>query len=818
MGVSKVIYGDNPLIDLTSDTVSANNLLQGETAHGANGDLITGAVITHDVIDNLTTESSNDALSAKQGKILNQIKLDKDGVAAGYTRTYGIDPDGNQITIPAKYGSYDEIRKHEDYLYEVNYSNLDYDNAYEYFNSRKIPLNTGACSVLKKGNLIGRNFDWTYDENVSFIVHTAGNENRYASIGMSGGATNLTKTIVEGGEFNDAYKIVPFLLVDGVNECGVFIEENVVPQDYERTTGTTPAVELKESLCSLMIVRFVLDHFATAQSAVEYLRDYTSIYSPKGLDDMHYDVHFFISDKNNTYVIEFIENEIQIIDLTNKNKIMTNFHLYNTTMDSNGKVIINRDGSGTNSSGVTANGSGLERYNLIIDNYDDIEDADDMRDVTNILKYTNAYNLMYPNFWYTEFTGINGLDVTSPASDYTTIIKDTAEKYSHRSRNKESEYFGTWQTTHSAVYDLDNYILRLLVQEGNNEFSFPIVHKEIITDNYYDLKNKPLYFYNTDIIWQNCNKGSHYDNEFDSYIDFDYSLYYNGLKCKIDGIEYFFENEYYERDPNSEENKIVSIVWYNGDLDGDYDKVVYNYITKKSFRLYSTIHDFSNPSTFEIWDYNYVSPVVNKDYEKLFIYSNLREIPVRYYHENEDVECNLISENKYEIPAGFIRTDKIIATTINGNWYSLDSYGIDSWKTNDFYDETVNLIIIKDNDTECFQLTYSGGLVESFYVNCESSSYEYDINPDYQDFFDNLGSSDYEDLSNQPQINGITLIGNKSLDDLGIQETWGNIVGNIGDQEDLQNILNGKQDNLPTIVMIDTFIQILLLAILNGLK
>lgn len=42
MAVSKVIYGGNTLIDLTSDTVVKEKLLKGYTAHGANGELVTG--------------------------------------------------------------------------------------------------------------------------------------------------------------------------------------------------------------------------------------------------------------------------------------------------------------------------------------------------------------------------------------------------------------------------------------------------------------------------------------------------------------------------------------------------------------------------------------------------------------------------------------------------------------------------------------------------------------------------------------------------------------------------------------------------------
>lgn len=42
MGVSKVIYGGNTLIDLTADTVKKDKILKGYTAHGADGEPITG--------------------------------------------------------------------------------------------------------------------------------------------------------------------------------------------------------------------------------------------------------------------------------------------------------------------------------------------------------------------------------------------------------------------------------------------------------------------------------------------------------------------------------------------------------------------------------------------------------------------------------------------------------------------------------------------------------------------------------------------------------------------------------------------------------
>ena len=44
MAISKVIFGSNTLIDLTSDTVSADNLVNGYIAHNAAGEQINGSL------------------------------------------------------------------------------------------------------------------------------------------------------------------------------------------------------------------------------------------------------------------------------------------------------------------------------------------------------------------------------------------------------------------------------------------------------------------------------------------------------------------------------------------------------------------------------------------------------------------------------------------------------------------------------------------------------------------------------------------------------------------------------------------------------
>lgn len=55
MAVNKVVYGEEVLIDLTADTVTADKLLQGITAHDAAGNIIVGTLVLPE-----STESSEE--------------------------------------------------------------------------------------------------------------------------------------------------------------------------------------------------------------------------------------------------------------------------------------------------------------------------------------------------------------------------------------------------------------------------------------------------------------------------------------------------------------------------------------------------------------------------------------------------------------------------------------------------------------------------------------------------------------------------------------------------------------------------------------
>ena len=68
MGTSKVVYGGRVLIDLTSDTVKADKLLNGYTAHGADGEPIIGSC-TYDADTQDATAAEAEILAGKIGYV-----------------------------------------------------------------------------------------------------------------------------------------------------------------------------------------------------------------------------------------------------------------------------------------------------------------------------------------------------------------------------------------------------------------------------------------------------------------------------------------------------------------------------------------------------------------------------------------------------------------------------------------------------------------------------------------------------------------------------------------------------------------------------
>ena len=98
--ISKIIYGGKVLIDLTQDTVVAEKLLNGYTAHGANGEIITGTC-TFDADTQDATVTASEILVgktayAKGTKVTGEMA--NNGAVAGTISTVA-----GEYTIPQGY-------------------------------------------------------------------------------------------------------------------------------------------------------------------------------------------------------------------------------------------------------------------------------------------------------------------------------------------------------------------------------------------------------------------------------------------------------------------------------------------------------------------------------------------------------------------------------------------------------------------------------------------------------------------------------------------------------------------------------------------
>lgn len=367
------------------------------------------------------------------------------------------------------------LKRVKDHVYSLKYddAHIDYRYALEFF-KQQFPCNPiGACSSMYQNGYFIRNYDWNYDDCVTFIVNKEAGDGRYASMGVAGGITQLTSDFVASKKYNVMYDILPYFLLDGINEMGLTCSVNVVPNgDLGTTSGTHQDVPGDE-ISVLMLVSVLLDRFSNAQDAVAWLSSSAKIYAPHN-SRVDQELHILVSDSYDSYVVEFVENEVVIINA----HYMTNFYLYGTEYDEDGHVI---------ESSVTDYGTGLERYNIIADKLNNVSTKSDARNLARDLKFTLAYTDTNPDtVRYSEFNMNYGepygdLKVGSPREAYTPILNRVRELYAERDRKGDAK---TWFTSHTSIYDIPMLSVDLYIDE---DYTMPPVKAVLGSDVRYGI-------------------------------------------------------------------------------------------------------------------------------------------------------------------------------------------------------------------------------------------------------------------------------------------------------------------------------------------
>lgn len=369
---------------------------------------------------------------------------------------------------------YDTYTKIADNLYEVTCDEYDYDYMLEdgSGNADYLETNSYGCSAIKEGNFVGRNFDFIAGDASEFIVKTTSKENRYATIGLAGGLMWMSSDFVENKLDEDAKKIIPLMILDGINEKGLFVEGNCVNATDVggATEHTNPG---KKQIFQLSIPRYLLDNAATADEAIKLLKniDIVNGRDVMGLDYAGYEGHFLIADKDKSYVVEFDNNEDNKLIIMKNESIMTNFYNHKSDIEN----------------GIYPDNSlGIERYLKLKDNRSKVDSIDSMKELMQSIKFTNSnrldgeydpgenYDNKYTCFSDHPITGDNPINwanykyrlnevingMKKEGKEIKKVLADPELKNPNR----------LWCTSHSSVYDLENKTLSFAIFERFDKY------------------------------------------------------------------------------------------------------------------------------------------------------------------------------------------------------------------------------------------------------------------------------------------------------------------------------------------------------------
>lgn len=368
--------------------------------------------------------------------------------------------------------AYDEYTKVADQLYEVTCDDYDYNYLFEE-GCGNIDFVAG-CSAIKEGNYLGRNFDFVAGDYAEIVVQTPAKEDRYATVGTVGGLFWLTTDFMESGLDEDAKQLIPLMLLDGINEKGLAVEINCVNSADVGglTMHTNPG---KEEVPELCMVRYLLDHAASADEAIELMKsvDIVNTRDVMGLVSKNFEIHFLIADKDKSYVVEFDNSKPdgEKLVVLEDESVMTNFYLHLADTD---KGI------------YPDNSMGVERYRKLVDNRSSVNSVETMKELMQSIRFSNSNRLdgeydPGKNFDnpYTCLSdhpvfGDNPINYANHRENLDEIVKimkrDEAEVTELLKDPELNNPNNLWVTSHNTVFDLENKTMSIAVYERYDKY------------------------------------------------------------------------------------------------------------------------------------------------------------------------------------------------------------------------------------------------------------------------------------------------------------------------------------------------------------
>lgn len=343
---------------------------------------------------------------------------------------------GNSASTQNEFG---KITKAGDMLYEVTFD--EYSSEIPDGSEFKNISGDMACSGVRNGDFVGRNFDFVMNQSVTFVIRTTSKEGRYATIGV-GRLANVNSQMAEAGLAKEKMDLLPWTLLDGMNEKGLVVNSNVLfKEDWGEIphTGNNPD---GQELNAMFLQRALLDNCASVDEALEYIKSHNITPMPTE----KFDLHVMISDPKTTYVVEFINNEV----VAKEQNIMTNY-------------FINYDY-------IPNHPDGLERMQILKENYSEGNSMEGMYKLMQRVKYSNTY--VSSKKWYSEL-GFTYEQIQNADESMEEALKEMEKSFEEEMKYvKENGYRETtswWTTSHTSVYDIKNKKMWITIRERYDE-------------------------------------------------------------------------------------------------------------------------------------------------------------------------------------------------------------------------------------------------------------------------------------------------------------------------------------------------------------
>ena len=359
-----------------------------------------------------------------------------------------------------------------------------------------------SCTAVRNGNFYGRNFDYYLSDIPSFIVRMPARHdpdpkrNRLASIGVAA-QDPIREDGVTNGQYTASYDTLPEVMYDGINECGVIMNVNVVPR-YDcgelKADGTNPE---GAPLHIAYLIRYVLDHATNATHAIELVRSRNLV----GNGGPDYLLHWMVADPEETYVVEIVNSTV----VARHMDIISNFN-WNWDNGSGCPVddayAATHEGWGRDDYPVpysndvclatidryyTTHSDGLERFCIVREHYDEGATFDGMSNLLRRVQYTRLADTNNGPIWLSDFTVDPKMsipkDVTNRYDRFrsndpelvtflTNKMSRSQDVFAHKEENRKLG-LDEWQTVHNTTYDIENRMFRIAVQE-DYEHTFDI--------------------------------------------------------------------------------------------------------------------------------------------------------------------------------------------------------------------------------------------------------------------------------------------------------------------------------------------------------